>query len=245
MVNRVTELENLLHIMENSKHWDANQLQLIQQFRTMIETNEANANIDIRIHSQGLRQNEAETTFFKFNRLDVKHELSDFEFHVLCVLCEYMSQDNIIVTTRQHLLTILSLKRTHTLSSAIKRLIELGYICKVPSEILLLGKNDGLVLMVNPLIASKSRDTTELENNFIEFSSALQLKKVFSRINNIHVDLSQINVGTALKKCHKLRYNQITAVNKKVPVAKKQTDTSSINQIIPLTANQINQGSNT
>lgn len=224
-LQKIGELENFLAIMENDTNFDASQLQLIQQFRTFVESNEHLVSNDIDIHAKGLRQHEADTEFYKSMLLDITSELSPSQAKLFDTLCRYMSQDNIVVVKFSDIEPLVGFSRRWYFIF-LSQLEQLGYICRIPNEELLLNKNDGTVIMVNPLFATKSHDTTQIKQYFMQHVSAIAMTKLKQRLNTIKVEVNQVNVGSALVRNHKLRYNVIGTIEKTSVVVKNEADVS-------------------
>ena len=224
-LQKIGELENFLAIMENDTNYDASQLQLIQQFRTFVESNEHLVSNDIDIHAKGLRKHESDTEFYKTMLVDLIYELTDKQRVFFDVLCRYMSQDNIVVVSFSTVSEIISIQRSQYFN-IISQLEQLGYICRIPNEELLLNKNDGTVIMINPLFATKSHDTTQITNYFMHHASAIAIARLKQRLNTIKVEVNQVNVGSALVRNHKLRYNVIGTIEKTSVVVKNEADVS-------------------
>ena len=243
-LQKIEELENFLSLMEKDVNFDAFQLQLIQQFRTFVETNEDLVANDIEIHAKGLRKHEADTEFYKTMLIDSIHELNDKQKIFFDVLCRYMSQDNIVVISFSTVSQIISIQRRQYFN-IISQLEQLGYICKLPNKELLLNKNDGTVIMVNPLFATKSHDTTQITNYFMKHANHIAIAKLKQRLNNIKVEFDQVNVGSALVKNHKLRYNKIGITTKKTSAAISKSDVSNnSNNIIAQNTQNVQAGTN-
>lgn len=227
-VQKIEELENLLSIMENNKNYDSAQLQLIQQFRTFVESNEGLVDNDIDIHAKGLRKHEADTKFYKAMLLNVIHELTATQKALFDALCRYMSQDNIVVASFSTVSQIISIQKSQYFN-ILSQLEQLGYICKIPNKELSLDQKAGTAIMVNPLFATKSHDTTQITKFFMTHANQIAVAKLKQRLNDIEVELNQTNTGSALVKNHKIRYNKIGNTIKKTSAATMSKTDVSIN----------------
>lgn len=206
------ELLNLLHLMENSRHYNAFQLQLIQSFQDFVISNSFLVKQDIDVHSKGLRQHESDTKFFKQNLDYIKFELTPKQAQFLDMLCMLMSQDNILVIKFHTAREIFGYKK-HTYLQLLKDLEVKGYITRVPFDMLNINQNMGLGIMINPDIACKGKDSTQVRKLYRQLVNPEYEKGFQARHRDIKITVKQADIGSKHMTNHKIRYNSVVDID--------------------------------
>lgn len=181
-------------------------------------------------------------------------ELTETQRCILETLIKMMSEDNVVNIRQSDLYEVFGFAGRKPLYKNLNRLVELGYIAKIPYDLLntyskgMFSKQTGIVYMVNPILATKRAKDSALKSMYAKLVGDVVITDFGKRLKNkCYVD-SSITLATDVTENHKLRINNIEPIyapTKKTSAAISKSDVSNhSNNIIAQNTQNVQTGSN-